>query len=383
MVFKNLLMSGLLTLMLLSSCQSPNTEDPVLKLFADFQPDSVFQPTYAKGFSIYYYDSLKLIYIADPWDETAPGKYILAGSGPCPKQFKSPDLDYLRYPVKNWSAFSSTQIEFANKIGVLNTLGSVAEPQYISNQYVHERLRKGKIKNIGMAYSPDIEVLLSSSPQFVFVAPFKDNKYTPLVDAGLLLIYDSSYLESSPLGRAEWLIFFSVFFDKEKVAIQQFYDIEQRYNNIAVKANAVNFKPDILTGHIYNDVWYMPAGDSYMAQLFEDAGADYRYKNRAGTGSIGLDFETVFNDFHSSDIWVLIVNHQGTFNKSDLLQMDERYAGFEAFKKDRILVSNSNYSGFFEKGIVEPHVILKDLAFYLHPNLFPDYEPVYFQWLKE
>ncbi|MGQ1890488.1 ABC transporter substrate-binding protein [Thermophagus sp. OGC60D27] len=381
MVLKKLL-SGLLTVVLFSSCHVATQKDSVIDLFANLKPDSVFRPSYAKGFSITYYDSLKLIHIADPWDQTAEGDYILVGSGECPQQFQNHLLPYVTYPVTNWSAFSSTQIEFAAKIGVLESLGSVAEPQYISNFYVQANLNEGRIKNVGMAGSPDIEVLLASSPQFVFVSPFKDNRYGPIEEAGLLLIYDCSYLEVSPLGRAEWLVFFSAFYDKEEVAISQFKEIENRYQAIARRAKSVVPRPTVFTGYLFNDVWYMPAGESYVAKLFEDAGAAYRYRNRPGAGSLALDFETVFNDFYSSDVWVLTVNHQGDFTTSDLLQMDGRYSGFESFKKGKVLISNSRYSGFYEKGIVEPHVILNDLAYYLHPDLFQEYEPVYFHWLK-
>jgi len=382
MVLKHYL-GSLLFIVLLSSCHAGGNQNIVSSLFEEQEPDSLYVPAYAKGFSIAYYGKLKLIHVEDPWNSDAEGKYVLVGSGECPVKYKSADIDYVRYPVRNWSAFSSTQIEFAEILGVLETLGSVAEPHYISNSFVQKGVREGTIRNVGMAASADVEVLLDSDPQFVFVSPFKDNRYGPLIDAGLVVINDAGYLEVTPLGRAEWLIFFSAFFDKENEAMAVFDKIEQRYQAVKEEVKGIIERPSVMTGYLFNDVWYMPAGDSFMATLFEDAGADYLYSERPGTGSLALDFETVFNDFYSSDFWVLTVNHSGGFTMSDLAQMDERYTGFEAFKQKKVLVTNTNYSGFFEKGIIEPDVVLKDLAFYFHPDYFPGYEPVYFFLLKE
>ncbi|HKK66611.1 MAG TPA: ABC transporter substrate-binding protein, partial [Bacteroidales bacterium] len=220
-------------------------------------------------------------------------------------------------------------------------------------------------------------------PQFVFVSPFKDNRYGPLEEAGLLLINDCGYLETSPLGRAEWLVFFSTFFNKEEMARNIFSDVAARYHSIKDKVNDVDSRPTILTGTIFNDIWYVPAGDSYMATLFEDAGTRYVYKDRPGTGSLALDFETVFNDFRESDYWVLTVNSEGEFTNDDFVRMDARYADFEAFKKNNVLFSNTSHSMFFERGIVEPDVVLKDLAASFHPGLYPEYEPVYFEFLND
>ncbi|WP_016777015.1 ABC transporter substrate-binding protein [Anaerophaga thermohalophila] len=382
MVLKHCL-SSLVLIVLLSSCYSGTKQNTVSGLFEEQEPDSLYVPAYAKGFSIAYYGDLKLIHVEDPWNSDAVGKYVLVGPGECPVKYKPAEIDYVRYPVRNWSAFSSTQIEFAEKIGVLETLGSVAEPMYISNSFVQKGVREGNIRNVGMAASADVEVLLDSAPQFVFVSPFKDNRYGPLIDAGLLVINDASYLEVTPLGRAEWLIFFSAFFDRENEALGTFNKIEKRYQTVKEEVKGTIDRSSVMTGYLFNDVWYMPAGDSFMATLFEDAGADYLYSERPGTGSLALDFETVFNDFYSSDFWVLTVNHSGRFTMSDLARMDERYTGFEAFKKENVLVTNTNYSGFFEKGIIEPDLVLKDLAFYFHPDHFPGYEPAYFHLLKE
>ncbi|WP_462317914.1 ABC transporter substrate-binding protein [Marinilabilia sp.] len=367
---------------ILFSCNSGEKENPVKEVFGNQKPDSVYSPVYAKGFSISYYKEVKLIQVADPWDSTRAGSLFLVGDDSSPEKYKNTIIPFIKHPVSNWSAFSSTQVVFAEKIGMLETLKSVAEPQYISNEYVQKRLKGGEVRNVGMANAADVEVLLQVSPQFIFVSPFKDNRYRHLEDAGLILINDAGYLETTPLGRAEWLVFFSAFFEKEKEAISIFREITRRYEQIKTSVQKIDNRPDVLTGTLFSDIWYMPAGDSYMARLFKDSGASYKYANRPGTGSLALDFETVFNDFRKSDFWVFAVNHPGRFTKSELLQMDERYGDFEAFKEGNILFSNTDHSLFYEKGIIEPDVVLKDLSASFHPDLYPGYQPVYFEYIK-
>ncbi len=368
---------------LLFGCNTASKKDAVLKLFEGQEPDSVYTPSYAQGFSIHYYNNIKLVHINDPWNSSAPGTHILVGPANTADKYTKGDIPFIEYPVTNWSAFSSTQVVFADRLGVLKTLKSVAEPQYISNEYIHKRIKSGLVRDVGLANAADLEVLLEATPQFVFVSPFKDNRYGSLEEAELTLINDAGYLESTPLGRAEWFVFFSTFFNKENEALNIFKNIEKRYKSIKQKAKTADKNPTILTGTLFNGVWYMPAGDSYMASLFADAGGHYAYKNKPGTGSLSLDFETVFNDFRTSDFWVLTINEPAPFTNSDFLQMDERYADFKAFQNGTILFSNTNHSMFFERGILEPDVVLKDLAASFHPNLFPHYSPVYFEFLKD
>jgi iron complex transport system substrate-binding protein len=382
MVFKSIF-RALALFLLVSACNTATQKSPVSGLFDGQRPDSVYTPLYATGFSISYYNDIKLVHINDPWDSSSVGSFVLVGPEEMHPKFRNGEIPFVEYPVTNWSAFSSTQVVFAEAIDVLQTLKAVAEPHYISNKIVQQRLRSGKVRDVGLANAANLEVLLDVSPQFILVSPFKDNRYGPITDVGLLLINDAGYLEATPLGRAEWLVFFSAFFNKEDEALAIFKGIEHRYQNVKEIAGSVEQKPSVVTGALFGDVWYMPAGDSYMAQLFSDAGATYKYMSKEGTGSLSLDFETVFNDFRDCDYWIMTVNHPGMFSKDDFRRMDERYADFEAFQDNHVLFSNTYHSLFYERGIIEPDVVLKDFVACLHPGVFDGYSPVYFEFLND
>ena len=370
---------AILSLILSWSCSGParSVHTSVTELIST--SDSVYRPKYARGFVIHYLGDDKIVEVANPWDSTqAPDYFFIDNSG----TVKLDGIPSIKAPVLNWSAFSSTQVIMADVLDVLQTLKSVAEPEYISNEFVKQGLSERLIRNIGMASSPDMEVLLLSNPQFVFVSPFKDNQYEQLKEAGLVVIPDAGYLENVPLGRVEWIVFFGEFLNREADALRYFASVEQQYFEAVNVTSSVSVRPSVTTGYLFQDVWFLPAGESFLAELFRDAGAAYPYANVSGRGSLAYDFEKVFFDCHECDYWVLTINHPDTFTYDQLRRMDERYAGFSAYQNRKVIYSNTAYSMFFEKAWIEPHIILKDLSAFLHPGLFDNHQPVYFNLLK-
>lgn len=365
---------------LLFSCTFGEKKSVITDLSELGTPDSVYIPNHAGGFSISYYGPDKLIEVANPWDSSlAPDYFFIDNSG----NHSIKGIPVIKAPVTNWSAFSSSQVVLADILGVLETLKSVAEPEYISNGQIKTGLQTGAVKNVGMASMPDLEVLLLSHPQFIFVSPFKDNQYDQLREAGLVVVPDAGYLESSPLGRTEWIMFFGAFFNLEKEAYNYFINAKSAYEQVQQQLANVKIKPTITTGYLFQDIWFLPAGESYIATLFRDAGASYPYNETPGKGSLALDFEKVFHDTHQCKYWVLTVNHPGKFGYSDLAAMDVRYADFIAFKTHQVICSNTSSSGYFERGWVEPHVVLMDLAKAFHPDIFSEHQPVYFTFIDK
>lgn len=369
----------LILLSTIFSCFSGSKQEQnnIIKSFGE--PDSLYQPVYSKGFRIYYYGQDKVVEIFNPFDVELASDFFLINNSGRENVFGIPEI---KAPVENWAAFSSTQVIMAEKLGLMETLKSVAEPEYISNQTVKDKISEGIIKNVGQAFEPDIEILLMSQPQFIFVSPFKDNQYSRLQDAGLITVPDAGYMESVPLGRVEWIVCFGAFFNLEHQAIKIFKEAEKSYNETKLILAEDRQKPTVVSGTLYQDVWFLPAGESYIAALFRDSGASYPYSDTKGTGSLSYDFEKVFFDTQDCDFWMITINFPGNFTYENFKLMDERYAEFKAFKDKRIIYSNTYNSGYYEYGWMEPQTILKDLAKAFHPQLFPEHKPVFFNILQ-
>ena len=153
--------------------------------------------------------------------------------------------------------------------------------KYISSEKTRVLIDNGAIKEIGKENSLNTEILLDLKPQLVvgYSVSSADKSLTTIKKAGINVIYNGDWLEQTPLGRAEWIKFFGVLFDKEKQADSIFKVIETNYKqakNIALNSSK---KATILSGAIMSkDIWNLPAGDSFVAQFLKDANVNYLWK---------------------------------------------------------------------------------------------------------
>lgn len=369
---------AMMALLALAACQqNPNKSDSTT---ADAKPNSVYEPAYANRFKIKYFSDHKRIEITHPWDSTAAPLVTLLSKN---AEFLKNNPSAIKIPVKKWVSVASTQISYAHKLNVLDELVGMAEPQYVANTKVQEGLVTGKIRNIGIAFAPDTEILLVLNPDMMMISPFKDDFYGPLRSAGIKMTTNSSYLENTPLGRMEWLVYVAAFFNKEDEAIATVNEVAERYNKVKQLAANAKEKPCVMSGQVYQGVWYTPAAQSFNANFLEDAGVRYIFNDRPGTGSLSYDFETVYQAAAHCDYWMMMVNRADTYSYSALKDEDVRYTDFDAFKLRKVVYSNTYNSMLFEKGLLEPDVVLKDLVQLFHPELNIDSEQVYYRKLTK
>jgi iron complex transport system substrate-binding protein len=62
----------------------------------------------------------------------------------------------------------------------------------------------------------------------------------------------------------------------------------------------------------YEDIWYVPGGNNYRANLLADAGIIYPRAQTDNSGSLSLDVETVYPIALQADAWLLILTHRNT-----------------------------------------------------------------------
>lgn len=372
----------LLVATLLFACQSKReTQTGVLTVG---QADSTYYPKYAKGFHINYFKGYRQIVLCDPWGDTTKNETIALFKDKSLKEALQQSNEYvINYPADKWIALSSTMVNYADKLNMKQTICGVAEPQYISDEYIQKSIENGSVRNVGLAVAPDVETMVDIEPDFMMVSPFKDNHFTAVTSAGIPVLTNADYLEHTPLGRAEWLIFVGELLGEGAKAKHLFSEIETAYLEIKQKAKKVAVEPSVFTGHIYQGIWYTPAGESYMANFFNDAGCNYIYKDTKGTGSLSLDYETIIEKAEDTECWVLILNYPNELSYTEIAKIDERYTDFTAFKNRNIVVTNSSYSQYFEKGLMQPHIVLSDLVYALHPEVLIGYQPTYFHQLTK
>jgi len=172
-----------------------------------------------------------------------------------------------------------------------------------------------------------------------------------------------------------------LFYGKEKMADSLFNSIEKEYNRLKeITDNQV--RPIVFSGECISGVWYGVGGQSYLAHFFQDAGAEYVWKDNTETGALRLDFETVYSRAANAKYWRILNSFNGEFSYDALIQKDERYNDFSAFKNKKIVYCNMRDKPFYENSPVEPEVVLADYIKVFHPDLLPDYKPKYYSLLK-
>ncbi len=341
---------------------------------------------YAKGFDIQYDNGIKKLIIKAPYPKSKEVfEYIISQKKHQKKEQKLQNTIFV--PIDKIVVTSTTHIPMIELLGKENALIGFPHAKYISSEKIRKRIDNGHIKELGKEASINTEILLDIQPELVVgFSMSKINKtYNTIEQAGIPVIFNGDWLEETPLGRAEWIKFFGVLFDKEQKADSIFNVIETNYLRAKKIAKKATHQPTVLSGAIMSkDIWNLPAGKSFVAQFLNDANLNYLWKNTNGKGSLSLSFESVFDQGKEADFWIA----PGYFSsKKQLLKSNQHYAKFKAFKNDNIYsptIKKGKTGGaiYFELAPTRPDLVLKDMIKITHPELLPNYKLTFFEKLK-
>ena len=203
-------------------------------------------------------------------------------------------------------------------------------------------------------------------------------------ELGMPVVLNAEYLEKHPLGRAEWIKFMALFFNKEKEADSAFQFIEKEYLTTQALAGKNSSRPTVLSGIVYGDAWFMPGGKNYAAQLLNDAGCNYLWKETESNGFLEISFESVFAKAKDADLWIGVGSYKSL---KEIEASEKRYALFKPFKEKNIYSFNARQgakggSEFLELGYLRPDLILKDLVKIAHPELLKNHQLYFYKKLE-
>ena len=339
-----------------------------------------FQIKYAKGFDIQVFENKKKLIIKTPYpDAKETFEYLLTKT-----LDSSSNSTQIKTPVYKIVVTSTTHIPMLELLEVENTLVGFQNTKYVSSEKTRTRIDNGDVQELGKEFAMNTEVLFELNPDVVIgFAMTKTNKTYNLIEQNNIpVIINGDWLEETPLGRAEWIKFFGVLFDKEKEADSIFNRIEENYLDAVKVAQKAQQQPSVLSGAIMrNDVWSLPAGESFVAQFLEDANLNYLWKDTKGKGSLNLSFESVLNKGLDADFWIA----PGYFiSKEQMLDGNKHYVDFKAFKNDRVYTPSTKTGKtggviYYELAPTRPDLVLKDLIKITNPKLLPNHQLVFFE----
>lgn len=379
----------LLTLCIIS-CKEETKETQ--EIHTKVAPEQPFTVDYATGFTLTEFPDYTLLEVSGAFPESKDTyRYALVkatqnitkSGGSLTQALEDNTINaIIKVPLTSVVVTSTTHIPSLEMLGVDHTLTGFPNLDYISSEQTRTRIEAGEIKELGQNESLNTEVAIDLNPDAVigFGVDGQNKSLNSLERAGIPVLYNGDWVEKSPLGKAEWVKFFGALYGKSKEADSIFTAIETAYLETKKLAQNVTNRPTVLSGAMYKDIWYLPHGESWPAQLIEDAGGNYLWKDTKGTGSIALNIESVLEKGQDAQLWIA-PGQFGSYSK--LAEANKVYTQFEAFqhKKTYTFTSKKGATGgllYYELAPNRPDIVLKDLVYYLHPELIPDYQPYFY-----
>jgi len=341
---------------------------------------------YAKGFRIENYPDFKKLTINTSFqgDDNSSSYYLIPKSKVIPDSLT--DKRIIRIPVERIVVTSTTHIPMLELLGKEKTLVGFPNTKYISSKKTRQLIDNNKIKELGQEQNINTELLIDLQPELVvgFGVANTSKIFDHIQKMGIPVIFNSDWLEETPLGRAEWLRFFGALYDEDSLALEKFDEISKRYNSLKSIVKNAKDKPTILSGALFQDTWHLPAGNSYVSHFIADAGGNYLWKETKGTGSLSLSFESVLERGAKADYWIA----PGYYSSKKVMQNDSpHYKEFLSFTKGNIYTF-SNTKGetggvlYYELATTRPDLVLQDLIKIFHQDVLPDYQMTFFSKLE-
>jgi iron complex transport system substrate-binding protein len=332
---------------------------------------------YAEGFKMEHIGNSKLVEVTYPYQGATSGyKYLLVPHGEAVPEH-TPDTRIIFTPLRSVVCTSTTHIPLLDYLEETDKLVGFPTTDYISSEKMRRRIDAGKIRELGVDKGLNLERLTMLKPDAVMGYTMSSDfgQFKKVEELGIPVVLNAEYLEKHPLGRAEWIKFMALFFNKEKLADSVFQVIERNYLETKAYADTAKLKPTVLSGIVYGDAWFLPGGQNYASKLFKDAGYSYLWAEDPSNGYLELSFESVYQKARNADFWIGVA----TFSSLEELKMkDHRYTKFRPFQQQQVYTYDNRKgakggSEFMELGYLRPDIILKDLVKIAHPELLPDY----------
>ena len=288
--------------------------------------------------------------------------------------------DIVRTPLESNVVFTAPHCQLMYELGCKNAITGVCDKDYINIPDIKERVKlsDGKastsdtdkvIIDCGSSMQPDIERIIALKPEGLFISPFENSGgYGKLDKLHIPIIETADYMETSPLGRAEWMKFYGLLFKSEERSDSLFSSIEKEYLALKAEAAKLPLGLSILTERKMGSVWYVPGGKSTMGILLKDANAKYIFADDTHSGSLAYGPERILSKGTQIDVWAFKYFGGKALSKSDLLAEYEGYKALKAFNQNSIYQVDTSTQPYFELTSFHPEILLREFIILAHPK---------------
>ena len=328
--------------------------------------------------------------------------------------------DTVRTPVERSAVFIAPHCQLMYELGCQQAIRGVCDLNYINIPDVRKRAAsagkasagnasaQNSIVDCGSSMAPDIERIIALKPEAILVSPFENSGgYGKLDKLHIPIIEAADYMESSPLGRAEWMKFYGMLFGKDKNisttaagkasgaaagkaseaaagkaseatlpascelrADSLFAQIEKEYLKLKAEAGKLPKGLSILTERKTGNVWYVPGGQSTIGILLKDANARYIFSDDKHSGSLPMSPEQILAKGSQVDVWAFKYFGGAPLSQVQLLQEYDGYKALAAFNRGNIYQVDTSTVPYFELTSFHPELLLREFIILAHGERF-------------
>ena len=322
--------------------------------------------------------------------------------------------DTVRTPVERSAVFIAPHCQLMYELGCQQAIRGVCDLNYINIPDVRKRAAsagkassgnassenassgnasaQNSIVDCGSSMAPDIERIIALKPEAILVSPFENSGgYGKLDKLHIPIIEAADYMESSPLGRAEWMKFYGMLLGKGKnisttvagkaseatlpascelKADSLFAKIEKEYLKLKAEAGKLPKGLSILTERKTGNVWYVPGGQSTIGILLKDANARYIFSDDKHSGSLPMSPEQILAKGSQVDVWAFKYFGGAPLSQVQLLQEYDGYKALAAFSRGNIYQVDTSTVPYFELTSFHPELLLREFIILAHGERF-------------
>lgn len=334
---------------------------------------------YAENLTLVECDSFTVARLRNPWDTVATLHTYILIERDRPLPGRLPEGTVVRTPLQRAVVYSSVHCSLLDELGATDAIGGVCDLRYIQLPEIQQSVRQGRMVDYGEAMNPDIERIMDTHPDALMPSPFENSGgYGRLEKLQIPIIECADYMETSPLGRAEWVRFYGRLFGRAQQADSLFLAVEQAYLTLKAQAAKTTDCPTVISDMRTGSTWYVPGGRSTICRLYTDAAARPVFADNPESGSVALSFETVFERAQDADFWLVKYNRPTDLTRADLKADYAPYARFKAFAEGRVYGCNTGHVPYYEEAPFHPERLLADLIALFHPDVLPGHSFRYF-----
>jgi iron complex transport system substrate-binding protein len=350
---------------------------------ADYFPDKAAIED-AANFSVEYRRSYKVVTIKEAYAGGPAERYVLAqcGTPPPPLSGELSGAQLVTVPLSSLFVFSTTHLSLLADLERVDVLTGVAQRDVVMDPLAEARIKAGKVvefAKVGLVI--DVERVVAARPSMLMAGGTSSATLSVIRNAGVPVVANTEWLESTALGRAEWLKYMALFLNEERKAQRLYGQMKDRYRSLSARATAGPDaeRPLVMTGFSARGMFTIAGGRSYVAALIKDAGGRYAWADNTSVGSASIDLEAQVQRAANADVWI---NGGGWKNLAAMLEDEPRYAAFNAYRHRQVWVyerreTPTGGNDYWSRSVTHPDLVLADLVKILQPKLMPDHA---FEW---